>query len=116
MANTALITGASSGIGWELACIHAEKGGDLVLVARSEHKLNALAAELVEKYGVAVTVIVEDLAKPESARSVFEQTESLGIQVDTLINNAGFGGHGLFQERATWKASTSGKTRSQLTL
>jgi len=100
MSNTALITGASGGIGMELARIHAQKGGDLILVARSEAKLNALAEELSAQHGISVTVIVEDLAQPESAQRIFDQTEKLGLQVDTLINNAGFGGHGLFHERS----------------
>ncbi len=100
MSNTALITGASGGIGLELARIHAQKGGNLILVARSEAKLNALAEELSAQHGISVTVIVEDLAQPESAQRIFDQTEKLGLQVDTLINNAGFGGHGLFHERS----------------
>lgn len=99
MKNTALITGASNGIGLELAKIHAKKGGDLVLVARSEDKLNALKQELESNYSVSVTVIAKDLSAPESAQEVFEVTESLGIQIDTLINNAGFGGHGKFHQR-----------------
>jgi len=69
-------------------------------VARSEAKLNALAEELSAQHGISVTVIVEDLAQPESAQRIFDQTEKLGLQVDTLINNAGFGGHGLFHERS----------------
>ncbi|MES9853399.1 MAG: SDR family oxidoreductase [Candidatus Thiodiazotropha sp. L084R] len=97
--NTALITGASSGIGKSLARIHAMKGGDLVLVARSRNKLETLKSELESEHGVRVTVIVEDLSKPDSAQSIFNRTEELGIIVDTLINNAGFGGHGLFHER-----------------
>ena len=100
MSNTALITGASGGIGLELARIHAQKGGNLILVARSEAKLNALAEELSAQHGISVTVIVEDLAQPESAQRIFDQTEKLGLQVDTLINNAGFGGNGLFHERS----------------
>jgi len=87
--NTALVTGASGGIGMELARIHAQKGGDLVLVARSEDKLEALKAELESEHGVSVLVIAEDLSQPEAA----------GIEISTLINNAGFGGHGLFHER-----------------
>lgn len=98
-ANTALITGASGGIGLELARIHAEKGGNLVLVARSEDKLIALKDVLEKTYNVSVTVIAEDLSDPLSAQRIFEQTESLGIVVGTLINNAGFGGHGRFQQR-----------------
>lgn len=97
--NTALITGASGGIGLELARIHAQKGGELVLVARSEDKLLTLKSELEAQYKIHVTVIAEDLSQPESAQRIFDQTEALGLQIDTLINNAGFGGHGLFHER-----------------
>ena len=97
--NVALITGASGGIGEELARIHAKKGGDLVLVARSEDKLNKLKDELATQYGVTVTVITKDLSAPESAREIFEATEEAGIRVSVLINNAGFGGHGKFHER-----------------
>jgi short-subunit dehydrogenase len=97
---TALITGASSGIGLELARLHARKGGNLVLVARSRDKLDALKQELEAAHGIRATVIAADLAAPGAARSVFEQTEALGIRVDLLINNAGFGGHGLFHEQA----------------
>lgn len=99
MANTALITGASSGIGLELAKIHAQKGGDLVLVARSVDKLEALKQELEGQHQIKVTVLPADLSSPEPASKIFEQTEAQGLQIDTLINNAGFGGHGLFHER-----------------
>jgi short-subunit dehydrogenase len=97
--NTALITGASSGIGWELAKIHARKGGDLVLVARSQDKLEALKRELEAQYRINATVIAEDLARPGAAQRIFERTQALGLAVDVLINNAGFGGHGLFHEQ-----------------
>ncbi|MFB9216017.1 SDR family NAD(P)-dependent oxidoreductase [Vibrio sinaloensis] len=99
MANTALITGASGGIGLELAKIHAEKGGDLVLVARSQDKLAALKQELESRYKTQVVVIAEDLSDPTSADRVAEKITGLGLQIDTLINNAGFGGHGKFHER-----------------
>lgn len=100
MKHTALITGASNGIGLELARIHAKLGGGLVLVARSQDKLNQLADELREQYnGIKITVIAQDLTMPKAAQSVFAQTEQLGIQVDILINNAGFGGHGRFFQR-----------------
>ncbi|TFV02627.1 SDR family NAD(P)-dependent oxidoreductase, partial [Bacillus stratosphericus] len=99
MKHTALITGASNGIGLELARIHAERGGGLVLVARSQNKLEQLAQELRTQYGSNVTVIAQDLAAPQAAQAVFAQTEQAGIQVDILINNAGFGGHGRFFER-----------------
>ncbi len=99
MANTALITGASSGIGLEFAKIHAKKGGDLVLVARSEAKLQELKQELETTYNIKATVITADLSQPDSAKALFEQTEALGLQIDVLINNAGFGGHGKFYQR-----------------
>ncbi|MCG7898827.1 MAG: SDR family oxidoreductase [Candidatus Thiodiazotropha weberae] len=97
--NTALITGASSGIGKALARIHADKGGNLVLVARSGNKLETLKSELESEQGIKVTVIVADLSDPDAAYDIYKRTEELGIVVDTLINNAGFGGHGLFHER-----------------
>ncbi len=99
MPNAALITGASSGIGREFARIHAEKGGDLVIVARSEDKLIALKKELEEEYSVQVTVIAKDLARPEAAKEIHEEVEALGLEVEYLINNAGFGGQGKFHER-----------------
>ncbi|KZN53559.1 SDR family NAD(P)-dependent oxidoreductase [Pseudoalteromonas luteoviolacea] len=99
MANTALITGASGGIGLELAHLHAQQGGDVVLVARSEDKLKALASEIEVKYNVSATVISEDLSDPLSAQRIFDKTEALNLQIDVLINNAGFGGHGIFYER-----------------
>lgn len=99
MAQTALITGASNGIGLELAKIYAKQGDDLVLVARSADKLNALADELHNQYGVKVAVIAKDLAQPNAGTEIFAETERLGITVDILINNAGIGGHGCFFER-----------------
>ncbi|WP_444944836.1 SDR family NAD(P)-dependent oxidoreductase [Microbulbifer sp. ZKSA006] len=97
---TALITGASGGIGLELARIHAAKGGNLVLVARSEGKLLALKQQLEREFGIQAMVIAEDLSDPLSAQRVFACTQREGIEVDILINNAGFGGHGLFHQRA----------------
>ena len=99
MSHTALVTGASSGIGAELARIHANQGGDVVLVARSEGRLNELKAELESAHRITATVITADLSKPDAAKDVFAATEQAGIQVDVLINNAGFGGHGRFYER-----------------
>jgi len=99
ISNTALITGASSGIGLELARIHAAKHGDVVLVARSRDKLDSIKQELQTRYGVKAYVIVEDLADPASADRIFSATEALGLSIDILINNAGFGGHGKFVER-----------------
>lgn len=99
MNKTALITGASSGIGLEMARLHAQAGGNLVLVARRENKLNELKTELEKQFGVQVTVIAKDLNKESAAEEIFETTRSAGITVNYLINNAGFGGLGKFHER-----------------
>jgi short-subunit dehydrogenase len=88
---TALITGASSGIGLELAKIHAQKGDNLVLVARSEQKLNDLKNELEKQYKISATVMAIDLSNPNAAQELFELTEKDNIKIDYLINNAGFG-------------------------
>jgi len=99
MGNIALITGASSGIGAELAKYHASKNGDVVLVARSEDKLNKLKSELEKTFDIKARVIVADLAQSDSADKIFATTEEAGLQIDILFNNAGFGGHGKFHER-----------------
>ncbi len=99
MKKTALITGASSGIGKEFAQIHAEKGGDLIVVARSENKLNQLKKELEEIYKINVFVIQKDLTKSNAPKEIYEQVQNEGLKVDYLINNAGFGGLGKFNER-----------------
>jgi len=98
MKKTALITGASNGIGLELAKIHASKGGDLVLVARNKSKLDELKAELEKQFKVSVYVIVKDLSATNSAQEVYEETTKQNIQIDYLINNAGFGDFGMFAE------------------
>jgi uncharacterized protein len=99
MNDTALITGASGGIGEAFARIHAAKGGNLVLVARSSDKLESLKLDLESRHGISVVTIVEDLSLAGSAQRVFSQTQSAGLEVSILINNAGFGGHGKFHER-----------------
>ncbi len=100
MSKVALITGASSGIGKELAHIHAATGGDLVIVARSEDKLQELKKELESKYSIKVYCITKDLEKTDSPQQVYDEVKRVGIKVDYLINNAGFGGIGKFYERA----------------
>ena len=99
MRTVALITGASSGIGREFAAIHAEGGGDLVIIARSAEKLTAVKDELEAKHSIQVTVISKDLSLPDSAQQIYDEVRAAGIEVDYLINNAGFGGHGKFHER-----------------
>lgn len=100
MKKVALITGASSGIGKELAKIHASKGGDLVIIARSESKLNTLAEELRQAHGTKVHIISKDLSQQSAAQEIYDETKSAGIDVEYLINNAGFGGQGYFHERS----------------
>jgi len=99
MKKVALITGASTGIGKEFACIHAEKGGDLVLVARRKDKLDQLKAELQKAHAVEVLVIAKDLSKPNAPQKIYDEVIKANIQIDYLINNAGFGGRGKFHER-----------------
>ncbi len=103
MKTVALITGASSGIGKELAKIHASKGGDLVLVARREKELTELKNNLESEFKVRVLIISKDLSDTTTPAEIFAETEKLGIQIEYLINNAGFGGHGFFHERELGK-------------
>ncbi len=98
MSKTALITGASSGIGLELAKIHAKKGGNVVLIARNEEKLNLIKQEIETQYGVRVYIMVKDLSVENVAIDVYEQLKNKHIQIDYLINNAGFGDYGMFFE------------------
>ncbi len=97
---TALITGASSGIGKVFAQELAARQVDLVLVARSEAKLQQLAAQLREQFGVQVQVLVQDLIEPGAATRVFEAVTESGWVIDLLVNNAGFGDYGEFAERS----------------
>src|SRR6267142_4494364 len=91
----ALITGASSGIGLDLAKLFAQGGHDLVLVARNEEALRAVAAEC-EKSGVKTHVLAKDLSDPMSAQEIFDELSARQIPVEVLVNNAGFGTHGMF--------------------
>jgi short-subunit dehydrogenase len=88
---TALITGASAGIGTALARVFAEHGFDLVLTARREARLVALASELEQKFGTRSTCIAEDLADPKAPRRLFDEVTARGIRIDALVNNAGYG-------------------------
>lgn len=93
---TALVTGASSGLGAVFARHLAARGANLVLAARRTDRLEQLASELGARHGVATRVVTVDLARPESAAELFRQTEGEGQRVDVLINNAGFGNFGEF--------------------
>jgi uncharacterized protein len=95
---TALITGASSGIGSELARLFANSGYDLVLVARNEQRLNALAVELAQRFGIDVTVLAKDLSAPAAAEEILAELRHRALHIDILVNNAGFGAYGPFHE------------------
>jgi uncharacterized protein len=91
---TVLITGASSGIGRELAKLFAADGAELVLIARSEGKLQELAAELTADHAVQAQVVSADLSQPSAAGQVMAALAQRHIEVDVLVNNAGFGTRG----------------------
>ena len=93
---TALITGASGGIGYELAKLFARDHYNLVLVARTAEKLNQVAAELQSQFQVTVKTVALDLASPPAAKFLFDQMQREGVAVDVLVNNAGFGSFGEF--------------------
>jgi len=97
-AQTALITGASGGIGYELAKLFAADRYRLVLVSRSGEKLNQLAAELQAQHGIRVTVAPLDLNEPSAPKFLFDQLRRERINVDVLVNNAGFGVYGEFAQ------------------
>jgi short-subunit dehydrogenase len=99
MSNTALITGASSGIGKEFARYHASKGGDVILTARREAELLALKDELEKEYKISAHVFAIDLGAPNGAIDLIKAVTDAKVDVDILINNAGFGGQGLHIER-----------------
>jgi uncharacterized protein len=89
-ASAALVTGASAGIGSEIAKLLAERGHALVLVARRKDRLTALADELSDQHGVRVETIAADLGKPTPRGKIPGRIEELGLQIEILINNAGF--------------------------
>jgi len=96
---TALITGASSGIGESFAEAFAKQGLDLILVARSKDKLDAIAARLSNSYGgIRVEVISADLSLPQPGAALEKKVKALGLSVDVLVNNAGFGLAAAFHE------------------
>jgi short-subunit dehydrogenase len=95
---TALITGASFGIGMEFARIFAREGYNLVLVARSADRLRQLASELEKCHGTRSLILATDLTEPGAPGYVLDQTTRAGIPVDVLVNNAGFGQYGMFAE------------------
>jgi short-subunit dehydrogenase len=98
MRKTAVITGASSGIGFALARVFARHEYDLVLVARNAENLHRAKAKIESEYGIMGHVITADLTKPYAPADIFRNTESAGMQIDVLVNNAGFAEYGPFHE------------------
>lgn len=88
---TALVTGASAGIGKAFAQQLAERGYDLVLTARRRERLDELGRELSARHGVRAEVVSADLAQKEAPQAIFDELERRGIAVDALVNNAGYG-------------------------
>ena len=94
---TALVTGASSGIGANFARVLAAKGMHVILVARNTERLQMLAGEIAEQSGVRAEVITADLGRENAAQAVYDEVQRRGLHVDMLVNNAGFGTHGQFE-------------------
>ncbi|MBD3404473.1 SDR family NAD(P)-dependent oxidoreductase, partial [candidate division GN15 bacterium] len=98
---TVLITGASAGIGKELARVFATDGSNLILVARREQEINDLAEQLRNEFVIEAWAIAADLADRSAPQEVFDKVEALGLAVDVLVNNAGFGQSGRFERIET---------------
>ncbi|MDA0735343.1 MAG: SDR family oxidoreductase [Chloroflexi bacterium] len=95
---TALITGATGGIGYETAKLFARDKYNLVLVARGEQRLKELGDELTKEYGITVMALAQDLAKLGASEEIFSNVQQQSITIDVLVNNAGFGSYGFFAE------------------
>ena len=93
-----LVTGASSGIGYELANLFAKDGKNLVIVARSQDRLEELKTKIEDEYETTVIVLPKDLSNPNSPQEIFSELQKRHINLDVLVNNAGFGVWGKFSE------------------
>ncbi|MCD6064528.1 MAG: Estradiol 17-beta-dehydrogenase [Flavipsychrobacter sp.] len=94
----ALVTGGTSGIGYELAKLFAKDGYDLVIVARDENELSQTAEELKQQFAVHVTTLAKDLFKTETSQEIYDEVKAKGLHVNVLVNNAGQGEYGFFEE------------------
>lgn len=95
---TALITGASGGIGYELAKLFARDGYNLVLVARRESKLDQIKTDFEKQHGISVRVMAKDLSEPQAPEEIYRALQQDAVQIDMLVNNAGFTVYGEFAE------------------
>lgn len=100
---TALITGATSGIGYELTKLFAQNGFDLAIVARNMARLDKVSGEVQRGPNVTVQVIPKDLSQPTAAEEIYRELQSKGIEVDVLVNNAGFNVYGPFRKTSAQK-------------
>lgn len=118
MTATALITGASAGIGEAFARYHAAKGGDLILVARRKDPLDQLKTDLESKHGIKVHVYARDVGSGTAAEALYDEVRAAGLEVGILINNAGFGGRGnhIDRELASEQAMIDLNVMSLMTL
>ncbi len=98
MTGTALVTGASAGIGRALAVEFARNGHDVVLVARREARLRSVAEQVEDEHGVATAVVSMDLTDEDAPERLLAELEDRGVDVDVLVNNVGVGTHGRFDE------------------
>lgn len=107
LSNAALITGPCSRLGFCFQDIHASKGGDLILVGRSQKKLDAQAKEMKEKRGVKAVTIAADLSSPDAVQKIYDACHANGWGPDVIINDAGFGGQGDFARERTMEQDLS---------
>ncbi|MGE5611585.1 MAG: SDR family NAD(P)-dependent oxidoreductase [Bacillota bacterium] len=94
--STALITGASSGIGYDLAKVFAAHGHNLIITARNREALNKLADECASQFHVKIEILTKDLADPSTPQQIYDELQQKSLPIDILVNNAGFGTHGPF--------------------
>lgn len=97
---TALITGATGGLGKEFIKVFANNGIDLILVGRNSQKLQSLQANVQKQYGINVNTITVDFTGDQAAELIYNETKKFGVQIDYLVNNAGLGGQGTFLDRS----------------